>query len=155
MHAELTIGEVRLTVANAERSLAFYCNLIGLRMVGRIDNRMILSPGADDRVRINPSRRFPTLSVPRGHTGFYHFSFHYPRRRDWMRIVKRFVDDAYSIDDASDYGVAEAVFLRDPDGIPVELYVDRPEREWPRNELGDIHMICTPLDLENLLGELR
>ena len=155
MHAELTIGEVHLTVANLERSLAFYCNLIGLQVAGHSDERIILAPDPRGRIRINPPRRFPALSIPHGHGGFYHFSFHYPRRRDLARIVKRFIDEAYGIDDASDYGVAEAVFLRDPDGIPVELYTDRPEHEWPRNETGDIHMICAPLDLEKLLCELR
>lgn len=69
--------------------------------------------------------------------------------------MKRLIDAAYGIDDASDYGVAEAVYLRDPDGIPVELYVERPEREWPRSESGDIRMICIPLDLEKLLCTLR
>lgn len=154
MHSELTIGEVHLSVANLERSLAFYCNLIGLRVAGRFDNRTVLAPPARGRISINPPRRFPELSIPRGHGGLYHFSFHYPHRRELARIVKRFIDDAYGIDDASDYGVAEAVFLRDPDGIPVELYTDRPEHEWPRNDQGDIHMICRPLDLEGLFNEL-
>lgn len=154
MHAELIIGEVHLTVANLERSLAFYCNLIGLRIAGRTDNRLVLVPPARDRIRINPPRRLPVPAAPRGHGGFYHFSFHFPRRRELSRIVKRLIDVAYGIDDASDYGVAEAVYLRDPDGIPVELYTDRPERDWPRSETGDIHMVCTPLDLERLFNEL-
>jgi catechol 2,3-dioxygenase len=155
MHAELIIGEVHLTVANSERSLAFYCNLIGLRVARKFDHRIVLVPDARDRIRINPPRRFPALAAPRGHGGFYHFAFHYPRRREFARIVKRLIDAAYGIDDASDYGVAEAVYLRDPDGIPVELYVERPEREWPRSESGDIRMICIPLDLEKLLCTLR
>lgn len=154
MHSELTIGEMHLTVANLERSLAFYCSLIGLQIAGRTDNRIVLAPPARGRIRINPPRRFSELSIPHGHGGFYHFSFHYPHRRELARIVKRFIDEAYGIDDASDYGVAEAVFLRDPDGIPVELYTDRPEREWPRDNRGEICMICRPLDLECLLSEL-
>lgn len=154
MHTELTIGETHLAVANLERSLAFYCNLIGLRVVSRAGGRAKLS-GTPGRILINPPRPFSISALPRGHGGFYHFSFHYLRRRELARIVKRLIDDACGIDDASDYGVAEAVYLRDPDGIPVELFTDRPEEKWPRDSDGEILMLCKPLDLQNLFNELR
>lgn len=149
--AQLKIGEVHLAVADMERSLAFYCNLLGLQVARQFDDVILLSPGAHHRIMLDPPHRAAIRSPPHGYTGFYRFSFLYPERRELARIVRRLMIIDYRIDTVLDYGMTVAVYLRDPDGIPVELYVERPKEQWPRNEW---YIVSRPLDLASLLKEL-
>ena len=90
----------------------------------------------------------------RGTTGLYHFAILYPSRQELARALKRLVDSGVPIDGASDHGVSEAIYLRDPDGNGIEIYRDRPRDEWPRDADGSFTMMNAPLDLQALLREL-
>jgi len=90
----------------------------------------------------------------RGTTGLYHFAILYPSRQELARALKRLVDSGVPIDGASDHGVSEAIYLRDPDGNGIEIYRDRPRDEWPRDADGSFSMMNAPLDLQALLREL-
>ena len=92
--------------------------------------------------------------APRNAAGLFHFAILYPERRDLARALKRLLDAGYPIDGASDHGVSEALYLRDPDQNGVELAWDRPHEAWPRTKEGELAMVTRPLDLENLLTEL-
>jgi len=89
-----------------------------------------------------------------GTTGLYHFAILYPSRQELARALKRLVDSGVPIDGASDHGVSEAIYLRDPDGNGIEIYRDRPRDEWPRDADGSFTMMNAPLDLQALLREL-
>ncbi|HEY6808351.1 MAG TPA: VOC family protein, partial [Gemmatimonadales bacterium] len=90
---------------------------------------------------------------PSGTTGLYHFAILFPDRRTLAQAVRRVLDAGYPLEGASDHGVSEAIYLRDPDGNGVELYHDRPDAEWPRGPDGTLRMHTRPLDLEALLAE--
>ena len=90
----------------------------------------------------------------RGTTGLYHFAILYPSRQELARALKRLVDSGVPIDGASDHGVSEAIYLRDPDDNGIEIYRDRPRDEWPRDADGSFTMMNAPLDLQALLREL-
>ncbi|MFO7446531.1 MAG: VOC family protein [Ignavibacteriaceae bacterium] len=91
---------------------------------------------------------------PPGHTGLYHFAILYPTRKELARVTKRIFELNYKIEGASDHGVSESVYLRDPDGNGVELYSDRPERDWPVDSEGNLLMETKHLDIIGLLSEL-
>lgn len=92
---------------------------------------------------------------PKGTTGLYHFAILYPTRKELAQAFKKIWEEKYPIEGASDHGVSESVYLKDPDGNGVELYADRPFELWPKDEDGNILMITKPLDLPNLLSELE
>ena len=154
-HVEIIIGQVHLTVANLDRSLAFYCDLIGLQKGESAGDVIVLVPKTHPLIVLNPPHQKLVQSLPEGHTGFFHFSFLYPHRKELARIVKRFIDAVYDIEYALDHGIVEAVYLRDPDGIPVELYVECSLEKRSRNEYERARAVSTPIDLESLLLELK
>ena len=106
-----------------------------------------------ERPRRPLSRGFGHTPPPPGHTGLYHTAILYPTRADLARALRQLVEARYPLDGASDHGVSEAIYLRDPDGTGVELYRDRPREEWPRTPNGDLAMVTGPLDLKALLAE--
>jgi len=79
----------------------------------------------------------------------------YPTRAELADALRRLIQAAIPLDGASDHGVSEALYLRDPDGNGVELYWDRPKEQWPRTPDGGLNMVTEPLDLEALLKEVR
>ena len=156
IHPEVKIGHVHLTVANLERSLAFYRDILGFEVTSRYgDSAVFLSAGGyHHHIGLNTWQGAGATPPPSGHSGLYHFAILFPTRKELALALKRLMDANYPISGASDHGVSEAIYLEDPDKIGIELYVDRPEAQWKRNDNGDIEMVSEPLDLDNLLKEL-
>ena len=149
------IGHVHLKVADIEKSLAFYCGVLGFELTQRYgkDAAFISAGGYHHHIGLNTweSRGGPPPAP--GTTGLYHAAILYPTRAALAGALRRLVRAGHPLDGASDHGVSEALYLRDPDGNGLELYRDRPEAEWPRTPEGGIAMYSRPLDLDNLLRE--
>lgn len=150
------IGHVHLKVADLQRSLDFYCGLLGFELMvtyGR-DAAFISAGGYHHHIGLNTwfSKKGPRPQ--RDATGLFHAAILYPTRRDLAEILKRLMDVEYPLTGASDHGVSEALYLDDPDGNGVELYRDRPPGQWPAKPDGSLDMYTRPLDIRDLLGEL-
>lgn len=152
-----SIGHVHLTVGDLERSLAFYRDILGFEVTTRYgDSAVFLSAGGyHHHIGLNTWAGKNVTPPPPGHSGLFHFAILYPTRRELADALKRLMDAKYPLSGASDHSVSEALYLEDPDGIGVELYCDRPEKEWIKNDKGEIHMDTNPLDIQNLLKELE
>ncbi|MFA6158050.1 MAG: VOC family protein [Candidatus Paceibacterota bacterium] len=155
-HPETTIGHVHLTVADLDRSLAFYRDLLGFEVTTRYgQNAVFLSAGGyHHHIGLNTWAGKGVTPPPQGHSGLYHFAILYPNRKALAQVIKRLIDAEYPITGMSDHGVSEAIYLDDPDMIGVELYVDRPRSEWKVRNDGEVEMVTKPLDIKDLLGEL-
>lgn len=149
------IGHVHLKVADIERSLAFYCGVLGFELVQRMgDSAAFISAGGyHHHIGLNTWESYGGSPPPPGSTGLYHFAIRYPDRRSLADALIRLQRANIGLEGASDHGVSEALYLRDPDGNGVELYWDRPQEVWPRSEDGQIRMYSRPLDLALLLAE--
>lgn len=152
---DVRIGHVHLKVADLERAVAFYCDVLGFELTQRYgDSAAFVSAGGyHHHIGLNTwtSKGGPP---PRpGTTGLFHVAILYPSRAELARAVERVLDAGVSLDGASDHGVSEAIYLRDPDGNGLELYCDRPEDAWPRGADGGLEMVTAPLDVRALLDE--
>lgn len=156
IHPKTRIGHVHLTVSNLDKSLEFYHDLLGFDITTRYgDSAVFLSAGGyHHHIGLNTWQGEGVPPQPQGHAGLYHFAILYPKRVELARVFKRLIDEKYPIEGASDHGVSEAIYLRDPDNIGVELYWDRPKSKWPKDENGKLTMFTYMLDIEDLLGEL-
>ena len=154
-HAEIIIGHVHLTVANLDRSLSFYCGLIGLQKGGRSGDRTTLLPGAHHSIVLDPPHKEAMRETCLRYGGVYRFSFLYPNRKELARVIRRFITVAYEIDGIFDYGPTQALYLRDPDGIPVELYVECTEIMTHKKSAGLSAFDIKSIDLESLLARLK
>lgn len=155
IHPDVKIGHAHLKVADIERAIAFYRDVLGFELMERFgDQAAFLSAGGyHHHIGLNTWESRGGTPPPPGHTGLYHIAILYPNRRELARALKRLFDHGVSITGAADHGVSEALYLNDVDGNGLELYVDRPREEWPiRN--GQLRMISQPLDLAGLLDEL-
>ncbi|HMB90019.1 MAG TPA: VOC family protein [Rhodothermales bacterium] len=150
------IGHVHLKVANLDRALAFYCNILGFELTQRMDDSaaFVSAGGYHHHIGLNTWESLSGSPPPRGTTGLYHLAILYPDRASLADALKRVLEAGIRLDGASDHGVSEALYLRDPDHNGVELYRDRPETEWPRSANGSLQMVTRPLDLHDLLSEL-
>jgi len=148
------IGHVHLTVSNLDRSLAFYRDVLGFEVTARYgtDAVFVSAGGYHHHIGLNTWAGRGAPAPAAGTTGLYHFAILLADRAALAAAVRRVVDDGIPLEGASDHGVSEAVYLRDPDGNGIELYRDRPESEWPRGSDGSIRMHTRPLDLEALLA---
>lgn len=155
IHPKTTIGHVHLTVSDLERSLKFYCDVLGFEVTQKYgDSAVFLSAGGyHHHIGLNTWAGKGAKPPEPGRTGLYHFAILLPSRQELARTLKRLMDAQYPIEGASDHGVSEAIYLHDPDGIGLELYCDRPQEEWPRDEQGNLLMTLQPLDIEKLLSE--
>jgi catechol 2,3-dioxygenase len=152
------IGHVHLKVADLERALAFYVDVLGFEVQARWDSAAFISAGGyHHHLGLNTWESKGGSPPPPGTTGLYHVAIRYPDRRTLADALKRLVDAGVPIDGATDHGVSEAIYLRDPDGNGIELYRDRPREEWPRAEdgSGSVAMFNAPFDLRALLDELE
>lgn len=155
IHPDVRIGHAHLKVADIERAIAFYRDVLGFELMERFgDQAAFLSAGGyHHHIGLNTWESRGGTPPPPGYTGLYHIAILYPNRRELARALKRLFDHGVSITGASDHGVSEAIYLNDVDGNGIELYADRPRDEWPiRN--GQLRMISRPLDLGGLLAEL-
>lgn len=147
------IGHVHLKVADLERALEFYVGVLGFELTQRYGSQaaFVAAGGYHHHIGLNTWESKGGNPPPRGHTGLYHVAILYPSRAALADALRRLVEAEVSLDGASDHGVSEALYLRDPDGNGIELYWDRPESEWPRTEDGALAMMSDPLDLDDLL----
>jgi len=150
------IGHVHLKVADIERALRFYRDVLGFDVTQRwADQAAFISAGGyHHHIGLNTWESRGGSPPPPGTTGLYHLAIRYPDRAQLADALRRVVAAGVPLDGATDHGVSEAIYLRDPDGNGVELYRDRPQEEWPRPEQGDgVAMYNAPLDLNALLAE--
>ncbi|WP_424975524.1 VOC family protein [Dinoroseobacter sp. S124A] len=152
-----TLGHVHLKVANLDRALGFYRDLLGFELMERMgeDAAFLASDGYHHHLALNTWETRDASPPPAGHTGLYHTAFLYKDRADLGAVVQRVLDAGYRLDGAADHGVSEAVYLRDPDENGVELYRDRPRSAWPRKPDGSIKLSNQRLDIAALLAEAR
>ena len=148
------IGHVHLKVADLDRALAFYCGVLGFQLMQRYGTQaaFISAGGYHHHIGLNTWESLGGTPPPPGHTGLYHTAILYPTRHDLANALRRLRSARVPLDGASDHGVSEALYLRDPDGNGVELYWDRPPEQWPRTSEGGLAMVTQPLDLGNLLA---
>jgi catechol 2,3-dioxygenase len=148
------IGHVHLKVADIDRALAFYRDVLGFDEMQRMGDQaaFISAGGYHHHIGLNTWESKGGSAPPRGTTGLYHVAIRYPDRATLADALRRVVDAGVPIEGASDHGVSEGIYLRDPDGNGVELYRDRPREEWPRAD-DRVAMFTRPLDLQALLAE--
>lgn len=155
--AGVRIGHVHLKVADIERALAFYCGVLGFELTQRFGTEaaFISAGGYHHHIGLNTWESAGGSPPPPGTTGLYHLAILYPTRADLGDALLRLQRAGISLDGASDHGVSEALYLRDPDQNGVELYWDRPPERWPRTPEGGLNMFTRPLDLDCLLAEAK
>ncbi|RYD70824.1 MAG: glyoxalase [Verrucomicrobiaceae bacterium] len=155
IHPDVRIGHVHLKVADLERALAFYCGVLGFQLTQRYGKAaaFISAGGYHHHIGLNTWESLGGSPPPRGSTGLYHLAILYPTRAELADALLRLTRSGIPLDGASDHGVSEALYLRDPDENGVELYWDRPQEEWPRAADGAVEMFTRPLDLSRLLNE--
>jgi catechol 2,3-dioxygenase len=149
------IGHVHLKVSDIDRALGFYRDVLGFDLIVRHgDEAAFLSAGGyHHHIGLNTWESRGGFPPPSGTTGLYHVAIRYPDRATLGDALRRLGDAGIPVSGATDHGVSEAIYLRDPDGNGIELYRDRPREEWPRTDDGEVTMYNAPLDLEALLAE--
>lgn len=147
------IGHVHLKVADLDRALGFYCGVLGFELTQRYGPgaAFVSAGGYHHHIGLNTWESRRGAPPARGTTGLFHLAILYATRADLADALRRLIAAGIPLDGASDHGVSQALYLRDPDENGVELYWDRPEDEWPRDGEGNLAMVTEPLDLEDLL----
>ena len=153
IHAGVTVGHAHLKVADLERSLAFYRDVLGFTVMQRMGTQaaFLSAGGYHHHLGLNTWESAGGSPPARGTTGLFHVAFLYPTRAALADALRRLIEAGVPLEGAADHGVSEALYLRDPDGNGVELYWDRPEANWPRQPDGTLAMFTHALDLEALL----
>lgn len=151
----IEIGHVHLKVADLERAIAFYVGILGFEVMQRWGTTAAFLSAGDyhHHIGLNTWESLGGPPPAQGTTGLYHFAIRYPDRRSLGDALRRLRDAKVPLDGASDHGVSEALYLRDPDGNGIELYRDRPKEQWPRGADGSLEMGSAPLDVAALLRE--
>jgi catechol 2,3-dioxygenase len=149
------IGHVHLKVADIERSLAFYAGVLGFELQQRLGDEAAFISAGDyhHHIGLNTWQSKGASPPAPGHTGLFHVAIRYPDRATLADALRRLLEAGVPLTGASDHGVSEALYLNDPDGNGVELYRDRPRKEWPHDPDGSVSMMTIPLDLNALLAE--
>src|SRR5712671_5850102 len=153
MHPDVRIGHVHLKVADLERALGFYREILGFEVTQRYGRQaaFLSAGGYHHHIGLNTWDSAGGSPPPAGTTGLYHLAILYPTRAELADALRRLIEARIPLEGASDHGVSEALYLRDPDGNGVELYWDRPREQWPRTPDGALAMVTEPLDLKDLL----
>lgn len=151
----VTIGHVHLKVADLERAIAFYSGVLGFELTQRYGREaaFLSAGGYHHHIGLNTWESRGGAPPAPGATGLYHFAILYPTRASLADALRRLRQHRVPLEGASDHGVSEALYLRDPDGNGLELYRDRPREQWPRDAQGALEMITRPLDLDALLAD--
>jgi catechol 2,3-dioxygenase len=154
---EVRIGHVHLKVADLERSLAFYCGVLGFELMQRYGKEaaIISAGGYHHHIGLNTWESRGGSPPAPGTTGLFHVAILYPDRATLADALRRLIEAKIPLDGASDHGVSEALYLRDPDENGVELYRDRPESEWPRKTDGSLDMFTRGLDVAAMLRDAK
>jgi catechol 2,3-dioxygenase len=155
IHPDVRIGHVHLKVADLERALKFYRDVLGLQVTQKMGNSaaFLSAGGYHHHIALNTWESRGGNPPPPGTTGLYHLAILYPTRAELADALRRVLRAGISIDGASDHGVSEAIYLRDPDENGVELYFDRPREQWPLDANGALAMVSESLDLDDLLQQ--
>ena len=156
IHPDTRIGHVHLKVADLERALSFYRDLLGFELIQKIGDQaaFISAGGYHHHIGLNIWESKGGTPPPPGHTGLYHTAILYPNRKELAKALKTLLNADYPLQGAADHGVSEAIYLADPDGNGVELYYDKPEELWPWKENGDLEIFTKSLNIDNLLSEI-
>jgi catechol 2,3-dioxygenase len=143
-------------VSDIERALSFYCGVLGFELTQRYGPQaaFVSAGGYHHHIGLNTWHSLGGTPPPRGATGLYHIAIRYPSRAALADALRRLARAGIALDGASDHGVSEALYLRDPDQNGIELYWDRPASEWPRAADGTLEMTTLPLDVSSLQAEL-
>lgn len=151
------IGHVHLKVGDLQPSLDFYCGLLGFEVMTTYGKEaaFISAGGYHHHIGLNVWFSKNAPPAPRNSAGLFHTAILYPTRKDLATILQRLRQANYPLTGASDHGVSEALYLDDPDKNGVELYWDRPVEQWPKKPDGSLDMFTRPLDLDNLLREIK
>ncbi|MDG4647215.1 VOC family protein [Roseibacterium sp. SDUM158017] len=154
-HPRTAIGHVHLKVADLDRSIAFYRDVMGFELTQRYGAQaaFMSAGGYHHHIGLNTWQSRGGPAPAPGTTGLFHVAFLYPDRPALARALQQVIDAGVPIDGAADHGVSEAVYFRDPDGNGIEIYRDRAEADWPRDAAGQLHMSNDPIDLDALLSE--
>jgi catechol 2,3-dioxygenase len=149
------IGHVHLKVSDLKRALDFYCGVLGfeLQQLYGADAAFISAGGYHHHIGLNTWESKGGSPPPPGTTGLFHTAILYPTRADLANALKRVVASGLQLDGASDHGVSEALYLRDPDQNGVELYWDRPKEQWPKDASGKLQMFTRRLNLDDLIKQ--
>jgi len=155
--AQTRIGHVHLKVSDLQRSIDFYCGLLGFEITTMYgtDAAFISAGGYHHHIGLNTWHSKNAGPASQRSVGLFHTAILYPTRKDLAQILLRLHKAGYPLSGSADHGVSEALYLDDPDGNGVELYWDRPREEWPQNEDGSLEMYTRHLDLNGLLAELE
>lgn len=151
------IGHIHLKVADLQRSIDFYSRILGFEIMTKMGNSaaFLSAGGYHHHIGLNIWESAKGNSPPEGSTGLYHFAILVPNRKELARVLKRLMDNKYPIEGASDHGVSEAIYLRDPDDNGIEIYADRPRKKWQYDSEGKLIIYAHRLDIENLMQELK
>ncbi len=154
--AQTRIGHVHLKVSNLDRSLKFYCDLLGFSLITMYGTEaaFISAGGYHHHIGLNTWYSKDAPPAPTKSAGLFHTAILYPTRKDLAVAYKRLLDTNYPFTGVADHGVSEALYLNDPDNNGVELYWDRPMDQWPHHADGSIEMYSEPLNVDDLLKEL-
>ena len=153
IHPGVRIGHVHLKVSDLDRALKFYCGVLGFELMQRFgaSAAFVSAGGYHHHLGLNTWESAGGKPPPPGSTGLFHLAILYPERAELADALRRLQRSGIRLDGASDHGVSEALYLRDPDENGVELYWDRPQAQWPRDSAGGLAMFTHPLDLAGLL----
>lgn len=151
--ADVRIGHVHLKVADLDRALSFYHGVLGFSVTQRLGRGAVFlsAGGYHHHIGLNTWESAGGKPPPAGTTGLYHVAILYPTRSLLADALRRVLSAGIGLDGASDHGVSEALYLRDPDDNGVELYWDRPQEQWPLTQDGELAMFTRSLDLNDLL----
>lgn len=150
-----TVGHVHLRVADLDRAVTFYRDVLGFEEQQRFGDKAAFlgAGGYHHHIGLNTWDSAGATPPPQGHTGLYHSAFLYPDRKSLGTVIKRVLAAGYELTGAADHGVSEAVYLNDPDGNGVELYRDRAQEDWPRDTEGNLAMVNDRLDVDAIIAE--
>lgn len=150
------IGHVHLKVANIDRSLDFYCGVLGFELKQRVGNQVAFIAAGDyhHHIGLNTWESGGGMPPPAGTTGLYHLAILYPERKELADALKRLQKNNLPLNSASDHGVSEALYLDDPDKNGIELYWDKPKELWPYDNNNQLQMFTQALDLKSLMAEI-
>ena len=148
-----TIGHVHLKVSDLERSLDFYTKIMGFELTQRYGSSAVFvsAGGYHHHIGLNTWESLGSAPAPSRAPGLYHLAILYPTRRDLAAALQNLIDHSVAIDGASDHGVSQAIYFRDPDQNGIEIYWDRPAEEWPKDAQGNLQMVSDALNLQELL----
>lgn len=151
------IGHVHLKVANLDRSLAFYVDVLGFTIMQQYGTQaaFISAGGYHHHIGLNTWYSKGSEPAPVKYPGLFHTAILYPTRKDLALAFKQLINANYPLTGASNHGVSEALYLDDPDGNGVELYWDKPQATWPFDADGNLAMVTEALDLQDLLAEIN